>query len=60
MGKRNALAVLVLLTGTLLFNKMATAPVGAALVAGGAYLLLLPHVGGYDPNVTQSHGRRQL
>jgi len=58
MGKREAVAVLVLLTGTLLFNQMATAPLGALLVAGGAYLLLLPHLGSRQPKVKQSHGRR--
>lgn len=59
MGKRSAVAVLVLLTGALLFNTMATAPLGALLVAAGTYLLLLPHIGRHQPKVKQSHGRRE-
>jgi len=58
MGKRVAVAVLVLLTGTLLVTQMATAPLGALLVAAGTYLLLLPHLGSRQPSVKQSHGRR--
>ncbi len=58
MGKRVAIAVLVLLTGALLFNQMVTAPFGALLVAAGTYLLLLPHLGARQPSVKQSHGRR--
>ncbi|MFD1586393.1 hypothetical protein ACFR9U_05330 [Halorientalis brevis] len=59
MGKRSAVAVLVLLTGVLLFNTMTTVPLGALLVAAGTYLLLLPHIGSRRPNVKQSHGRRE-
>jgi hypothetical protein len=40
--KMEAIAVMVILTGFLLFNAMDTALVGALLVAGGAYALILP------------------
>jgi hypothetical protein len=40
--KIEAIAVMVILTGFLLFNTADTALVGALLVAGGAYALVLP------------------
>ncbi|WP_340098760.1 hypothetical protein [Salinibaculum salinum] len=40
--KIEAVAVMVILTGFLLFNTAETALVGALLVAGGAYALILP------------------
>jgi len=40
--KLETIAVLVILTGFLLFNTAETALVGALLVAGGAYALILP------------------
>jgi hypothetical protein len=44
MSKRDLLGVLVLLTGGLLCTAMATLPFGLALLAGGGYLLALPHL----------------
>ncbi|MEF8785109.1 MAG: hypothetical protein V5A45_04190 [Haloarculaceae archaeon] len=41
-NKIEAVAVMVILTGFLLFNTAETALVGALLVAGGAYALILP------------------
>jgi len=58
MGKRETIALLVSLTGVLLFNAIETIPLGALLVAGGAYLLLLPHIGQKQPTVKRTHGRR--
>lgn len=40
--KIEAIAVMVILTGFLLFNTADTALIGALLVAGGAYALVLP------------------
>ncbi len=40
--KMEAVATLVILAGFLLFNTAETALVGALLVAGGAYALILP------------------
>jgi len=40
--KIEAVALLVMLTGFLLFNTAETALVGALLVAGGGYALVLP------------------
>jgi len=40
--KLESIAVMVMLAGFLLFNSARTAPVGALLVAGGAYALVLP------------------
>jgi hypothetical protein len=40
--KLEAIAVMVMLAGFLLFNSARTAPVGALLVGGGAYALILP------------------
>lgn len=37
-----AVAMLIMLAGFLLFNTMETAIVGALLVAGGAYAMVLP------------------
>jgi hypothetical protein len=37
-----AVATVIILTGFLLFNTAETALVGALLVAGGAYALILP------------------
>jgi len=42
--KMEAVAVMVMLTGFLLFNTMETALVGALLVAGGAYAMVLPRL----------------
>lgn len=44
MSKREALAVLVAVTGGLLCTTLMTAPVGIALVAAGLYLLALPRL----------------
>ena len=41
-NKIEAVAVMVILTGFLLFNTAETALVGALLIAGGAYALILP------------------
>jgi hypothetical protein len=41
-NKIEAVAVMVILTGFLLFNTVETALVGALLIAGGAYALILP------------------
>jgi len=40
--KIQAVAMMVMLAGFLLFNTMETAIVGALLVAGGAYAMILP------------------
>jgi hypothetical protein len=40
--KIEAMAVLVILAGFLLFNTAETPLVGALLIAGGAYALILP------------------
>jgi len=40
--KIQAVAMMVMLAGFLLFNTMETAIVGALLVAGGAYAMVLP------------------
>jgi hypothetical protein len=40
--KIEAVAVMLILTGFLLFNTAETALVGGLLVAGGAYALILP------------------
>jgi len=40
--KLEAVAVMIILTGFLLFNTAQTALVGALLIAGGAYALILP------------------
>ena len=40
--KLEAIAVMVMLAGFLLFNSPRTMPVGALLVGGGAYALILP------------------
>jgi hypothetical protein len=40
--KMEVIATVVILTGFLLFNTAETALVGALLVAGGAYALILP------------------
>lgn len=42
--KVEAVAVMILLTGFLLFNTMETAIVGALFVAGGAYALVVPRI----------------
>lgn len=42
--KLEAVAVMILLTGFLLFNTMETAVVGALFVAGGAYALIVPRL----------------
>lgn len=42
--KMEAVGVLVMLAGFLLFNTLETAPVGGMLVAGGAYALVLPRL----------------
>jgi hypothetical protein len=39
-----AIAVMVMLTGFLLFNTLETAIVGSLLVAGGAYAMVLPRL----------------
>lgn len=41
-NKIEAVAAVVILTGFLLFNTAETALVGALLIAGGAYALILP------------------
>jgi hypothetical protein len=41
-NKMEAVAVMVILAGILLFTAAETALVGALLVAGGAYALILP------------------
>ena len=41
-NKIEAVAVMVILTGFLLFNTVETALIGALLIAGGAYALILP------------------
>ncbi len=40
--KMEAIAMVVILTGFLLFNTAETAIVGGLLIAGGAYALILP------------------
>lgn len=40
--KMEAVAIMVMLAGFLLFNTLETAYVGALLVAGGAYAMVLP------------------
>ncbi|MFB6308047.1 MAG: hypothetical protein ABEH35_01835 [Haloarculaceae archaeon] len=42
--KMEAVAVMLVLVGLLLFNTMETAVVGGLLVAGGAYALVLPRL----------------
>jgi len=44
MSKRLAVALLGVVTGGLLFGAVETAPVGALLVAAGAYLLAVPYL----------------
>ena len=41
-NKIEAVAMLLILTGFLLFNTAETALAGALLIAGGAYALILP------------------
>jgi hypothetical protein len=41
-NKIEAIAMMVILTGFLLFNTAETAVVGGLLIAGGAYALILP------------------
>jgi len=56
--KLEAIAVMVILAGFLLFNSMETLPMGALLVAGGAYALILPKF--VDPRPTWRRRRRGL
>jgi hypothetical protein len=52
--KIQAVAMMVMLAGFLLFNTMETAIVGALLVAGGAYGMVLPKLVQPEGSATRS------